>query len=648
MANSLELMATGAASLVLRTMGISADWISAICPPIVVVVALLTLIALCFASVRILTRHRLGPSAESLGPWAPTVVSPSVLPMNMGVMTPTLNVPLLVAKDWKPVISIPAGSEHLPKSTKMDLEASRMVRTETSWVKFFEALGIRPGDDRGFYQMRYESKSVNGTVPVRWKGPDLAAICSILGFQSIKSKPNTRELMELPTQWSGPLGWLQFRASSDGCIVKYRRRSVIVDQIPLELHNYYRKLDVKSPPFKLRLRLWQSIGGMCFSDDQVIYLSDTSEKMRDRGGNAEGSVDAMCEEHIECQEESSGGELVWRMFGKKSNRHKGPRESRMSQLSSQFTRGISDLLRSPSSDMKGTKGNSREMIVLRPFPGHLSVALAGELVHSRGLENDRPYEYTCSYTDKNEVDKVCEHKLGRLCMDTHSLGLMKKAVLRIQPDGFYFSPSRLLNLQLAQIWSCASSISETSPVQHDIFPISQLNLWVDEGRHGWPTDNAPERQLYNAIKLINYFQSIKSASHATFTAADMVLISRASASLRGLIGPEGMDLIWAILASPKLFGHLADRITHTTMQDLLYSRLSCKSGRFNFSQMKCSERKLAADEIKVELVGDGTFRGIQVVAAFMDVFLNFFWIDSGWVTDVALYDTTMPQSVMMC
>ncbi|KAG0137946.1 hypothetical protein HOY82DRAFT_319777 [Tuber indicum] len=643
-----ERMAIATASLAPHVTGTSAEWISAICSLIAVALALFTLITVCLASDQILIRHRLGLSKESLGPWMPTVVSPSAFRMQMRVLTPTLSVRLLVAKNWQPVISIPLGFELPPKSAKTDLEASRMVLAQASWVKFLEGLGISPGDDRGFYQMRYESESVNGIVPMRWKGPDLAAICSILGFQPIKSKPNTRKLMDLPTQWSGPLGWLQFRTSSDGCIVEYRRRSVTVDQIPLDLHNYYRNLDVESPPFKLKSRLWQSIGGMCCSDNEVIYLSDTLEKMRDRGGNVEELVDAMCDERNECPEVYSGGEVVGRMFSKKANRHRGPRGNRIPQLSPQLTRGISDLLRSPCSDVKGMKGSSRKMVVLRPSPGHLSTALAGELVHNRGLEKDRPYEYTCTHTDKNEVDKHCEHKLGRLCMDTNSLALMKKAVLRIEPDGFYFSPSRLLNLQLAQIWSCAFSISETRPNQQYIFPIGQLDLWVDEGRHGWPSDDAPERQLYNAIKLINYFQSIKSTSHPTFTAADMILISRASASLRKLIGPQGMDLVWAILASPKLFGHLADRITHTTMQDLLYSRLICKSGRFNFSQMKRSEVKLAADEIKVELVEDGTFRGIQVVAAFMDVFLNFFWIDSGWATDVALYDTTMPQSVTMC
>jgi len=650
----LEHQAIGAASGATSGTITKADWISATSSLVAAVVALLTLITVYLASIQILTRrqvYRLGLSKKSLGPWKSTVVSPSALRIQTQIRTPTLSVPLLVSKSWKPKISYPVGFELGLKRTEADLEAGRRVLAQASWVNFLEGLGVRPEDGGGLGKMQYESELVNGIVPMRWKGRDLAAICSILGFQSIGGKPNTEKLMELPTQWCGPLGWLQFRASSEGCIVEYRRRSVIKDQLSRESHDYYQELGVKSRPFKLKSRLWQSISGMCLSDNEVISLSERcrwAEEMRDREGNAEGSLNEICDEFMDCEGDFTDKEVKRKFFGRKDNCPKGLRpeafENAMSQLSPQHTGGISNLL---NSEVRATETNSKKMVVIYPSRGHLSVSIEGELVHSRGLEKDGLHEYSYIYTDEGEVGNKYEHKLGRLCMDKNLLMLMKKAVLQIEPDGFYFSPSKLLNFQVAQIWSHASWISERCPDQGCIFPIDKLELWAKEGLPRWTSEGTLERELYNAIKIINNFES---TSRAMFTTADMILVSRASVSLRGLIGSEGKDLIWAILASPEFFDYLFDLVTHTAMEDLLDSRLSCESGRFNLTLTEGSdlEGRLPLGGIKVELVKDGIFEGIQVVAALMDVFLNFFWIDRGWVTDVALYDTTMPQSVTMC
>jgi len=658
----LEHRAIGTASLAAGTMAgtiTKADWISAVSSFIAAVVALLTLITVYLASIQILTRrqaYRLGLSKKSLGTWKSAVVSPSSLRMQTQIKTPTLSVPLLVSRNWEPKISFPVGFEAGLGGTERDLEACRMVLAQASWVNFLEGLGVRPEDGGVLCKMQYESELVNGIVPMRWKGRDLAAICSILGFQSIEGRPNTRKLMELPTQWSGPLGWLQFRASSEGCIAEYRRRSVTKDQLPLESHRYYKGLGVMDRPFKLRSRLWQSISGMCLSDKEVIYLSEASEwaeGMTDRRGYGALSLDEICEDIMECKDELSDEEIKRRIFARQAHRPRGlgPEafENGMPQLSLQHPHGVSDLLRDLNSNVRATEGNSKRMAVLRPSPGNLSVSTEGELVHSRGLESDHPHEYWYIYTDKDKVGEAYKHKLGCLCMDITLLEHMKRAVLEIEPDGFYFSPSRLLNFQVAQIWSHASSISERCLAKKCIFSSGVAEFPAEKETR----ESAPERELYNAIKLINSLQMIKSTSNAMPTVADMVLISRASVSLRdGLIGGEGMDLIWAILASPKLFDHLFDLVTHTPMEDVIgsHSLLKFESGRFILEQKKRPhpEERLATGEIKVELVKDGTFGGIQVVAALIDVFLNFFWIDRSWVTDIAMYDTTMPQSVTMC
>ncbi|RPA92427.1 hypothetical protein L873DRAFT_1862036 [Choiromyces venosus 120613-1] len=600
----LDHPAAGTAPMLQNNMGTLPDWVSAICSLIATVVALLTLITVYLASIQILTRrqiYRLGLSKKSLGPWKSTVVSPSAIRMQTQIKTPTLSVPLLVQKKWKPEIAFPVGFELSPKKAHADLEAGTQVHVlaEASWVNFLQGLGLNPENGKSFYKMQYESELVNGIVPMRWKGRDLVGICSILGFQSIESDPSTRKPMQLPTRWSGPLGWLQFRASSDGCIVEYRRRAVIKDQLHEESHDYYRKLNVECRPFKLKSRLWQSISGMCLSDNE--YFTDE--------------------------------ELKGKLFGRKANRPQGLRpedfEKGMSQASSQHTRGISDLLGFLDSDFekKASEGNSKKrMAVLYLSPGHLSVAIEGELVHSRGLGQDTTYEHSYIYTDEDEVDKEYEFKLGCLRMNRDLLAYMKEAVLRIEPDGFYFSSSKLLNFQVAQIWSHASSISEKRLDKKYIFPTDRLAAWAESEPSKQLRDDSPEKQLCSAIKLINNFQLIKSTSRAMFTTADMVLISKASVSLRDLIKDTGMDLVWAILASPKVFDHLTKCITETTMEDLLASKLSCSSGFFNFEKMKCSaelDMGLSEEKIRVELVGNRTFEGIQVVATVMDVFLNF-------------------------
>ena len=209
----LEYRAAGAAILAPSTtggtVGSMTDWVSAISSLVGAVVGALVLLAVYHTWTQIFARRQIylsGLSEKSLGPWKSVVVSSSILPMQTQIRTPTLSVPLLVSKSWDPKISYPVGFELGLKRTEADLEAGRMVLAQASWVNFLEGLGVSPEDGGVFYKMQYEPELINGIVPMRWEGRDLVAICSILGFQSIGSKPDAGKLMELPTQWSGPLG----------------------------------------------------------------------------------------------------------------------------------------------------------------------------------------------------------------------------------------------------------------------------------------------------------------------------------------------------------------------------------------------------------------------------------------------------------
>ncbi|KAF8459633.1 hypothetical protein BDZ91DRAFT_766791 [Kalaharituber pfeilii] len=131
--------------------------------------------------------------------------------------TPTQYIPLeLSSESFLPIPSPEELQAGIPKTltfrgitatTRHDPE----IAPETSWDNFLGDLGIEPESD--WYQMRPEPEVHNGIVPMMRNGPDLAALCSILGFVQDTESANgelSRKPMQMPEQWVGPLGWLQF------------------------------------------------------------------------------------------------------------------------------------------------------------------------------------------------------------------------------------------------------------------------------------------------------------------------------------------------------------------------------------------------------------------------------------------------------
>jgi len=49
----------------------------------------------------------------------------------------------------------------------------------------------------------------------------------------------------------------------------------------------------------------------------------------------------------------------------------------------------------------------------------------------------------------------------------------------------------------------------------------------------------------------------------------------------------------------------------------------------------------------VPLCADGEFSTAQLVAAFVDVCLTFYWLEKKWITDVSMYSAAIPPTVMM-
>lgn len=621
--------------------GSASDWISATSSIVASIVGLVTLLTVYVAAMQLLSRrqlYRLGVSTKSLGPWKSRVVTPSLLRMQTQISTPTVSLRKLVKNDWQPKITFPVGFNN--KSTKADSDPE--ILAEASWVNFLQALGLTP-ECTEFYQMQSESELVNGIVPMRWKGRDLVGICSMLGFQSHEAKPSAKTPMPLPMLWSGPLGWLQFRASSEGCVVEYRRRAAFQNQLSVERHNYY--IDLKPRPLCLKSRLWQSINGLYLPDDRLLYIGGSdpvAEKLRNRRENTQRSVDEICEEVM--ASDMTNEQLMRVVWGKKADRPKdvspGAIEKGPSQLpQSEF---LPEYLRELSSARTRKSEQSKNVQVLRPCRGLLSIIVEGELVGIRGLDLSRCHELNRAYTDPEEVNQEFKHTLGRFRMDSDLLDLLKKAVLLLQPDGFYFTPTKHLCSDVNEIWQ---HVTDHSDKLDFVFPPDQLEgseegkQWGENGIH-----------LFHAVDLCNQFQHIKMESRVMFTIEDMVIISKASNSLRGIVTESGTDIIWAMIVSPDLFSFLVKRFAIMDVQDVLKATVEYKGEVLDCTALGATPTNMGNPGTKfpVPLMSNGTFSGAQVLAAFVDVFLTYFWIDRCWISDVAVYDATIPQSVTMC
>lgn len=614
-------------------MGLATDWISAVCSAIAAIVSLLTLIAVYLSAIQILSRrqlYHLGISKKSLGPWKSKVVLPSLLKMETRIFTPTVSLSRLVKKGWVPNLAFPIGFTYTP--TNDDPE---QVLAEASWVNFLESLGLAPEDEK-YYLMQSEPELVGGIVPMRWKGRDLVGLCSMLGFQSHEEKPSFKTPMPLPMQWSGPLGWLQFRASSDSCIVEYRRRRLFDNQLSSHVHGYYSERGIPVRPVCLGSRLWQSINGLYLPNGKLLYLGGTdrkSEMLADLDKNTQ-SIEDLC--NTVMASDPTDEEMRRMLWGRKAKRpdtvsptavEKGPTQAPESQSILESLCGLSSRDRLK----EGTYDRSMTLEVLKPCPGLLSVIVEGELANVRGLDLKHCHEYHRLYTDLDEVSaKTHPHQLGRFRVDDDLLALLKDAVLNLKPDGFYFSPTFHLYRDIIEIWK---HVDDQSNVLKEIFPKTKE----------WKTlSTTQNKDLYHAMTLCNEFQHIKITSRAVFTIDDMGVISKASVSLRRIVSQEGLDLIWAIIVSPDLFTGLVEQMAQMEVEAVIKTTVKCTGKTLDCTSLGLDKR------YPVPLMDDGKFSGTQILAALMDVFLTYFWFESCWISDVAVYDATVPQSVIMC
>ncbi|OCL12009.1 hypothetical protein AOQ84DRAFT_421518 [Glonium stellatum] len=605
------------------------NWLSTVSSVAAALVGMATLLTVYIAALQLSSQnrvYRLGLSWRSLGLWKSKVAKSA------------LRLAFLVRKQWKPSIIFPPG---FPKASNSDVEESDHVQAKASWVNFMQALALSP-DNGALYEMQDAPELVNGIVPMQWTGKDLVGICSILGFQSHESKPSFTSPMPLPMQWSGPLGWMQFRSNSNGCVAEFRRKMHMFNQISENMHRYWQSYDMPHESYFLRSRLWNSINGFCLPDDGTLYLGGADKHERPQEAEDEPDLSqAQLLQHL-TSSDLSEQDIMRTLFGKKENRPKALRRE-------VERNGLAQAKRPPEKDMakfldamlRNTMDSLNKIQVLRPCPGLLSVSVQGELAYSRGLRIEKCKEYDRKYTEPEDVDTLKHpHKLGNLYMDEGILALMKEALLLLKPDGFYFSPTCAL---YHDVWQAYKHIEEQSNKLMQIFPDS-CNLQ--------PPQN--ETCLYYAMNLCNELQKTRKTARAVFSVDDMRLLAKASCALKPIISSQqndhGNDLVWAMLSCPELSSDLRKLLEATNLSEFLAAKAKSENGILDCTSLPGMDHAVneKAGKYNILLVRDGEFTGTQILAALSDVFVTYFWIEKKWVTDVVAYNHTIPQSVTMC
>ncbi|RFU74457.1 hypothetical protein TARUN_7782 [Trichoderma arundinaceum] len=678
------------------------DWVSAVSGLVAAFVSIITLFTVYIGAMQLLSQNRMyrhGLSWRSVGPWKSTVARWQLLGLGRRIMSPTVNLGFLVENNWHLQISFPRG---FPKSNPKkrrntknsenpnDVEkGEKPVMAKSSWVNFMQALGLSP-EESNLYELRDAPELLNGTIPMHWTGKDLVGLCSILGFQSHEDSPSFKTPMPLPMQWSGPLGWLQFRSSPNGCVVEFRSRMDIHNQISLKFHKHYEEKQsdnqIPSEADPLRSRLWNSINGLALHDS-TLYLGGADR--RKIGHNEEEKSDQALLEDLMAQD-LAADDIIHKMFGKmdvQPNALRSDVDRNGALRTQQEDKGDKDTPDFLASMLRDTVETFNKKKIFVPCKGLLSVTVEGELAFNRGLGIRKCFEYVREFKEDHEIDhKMFPYCIGDLYMDDILIDKLKEALLLLWPDGYYFSPTARLARDLNTIYD---HIEQQSNVLEDIFPaaciqrIKSLSNSVEASglnnkqgqkviasKQSSLTPSGTASVLPTAMELCNDLQSTRKTARATYSVNDMRLIARACAELRSTLkeelGENWGDVVWAILYCRDLPKAVLQTIKELQSEHVFNAKVYCKDGQLDFSALvvgspddeedngddesivdsEFSQKKIGYS--KLPCVEDQSFSGRQVLTAMALIFITYYWTDNRWITDVAVYDATMPQSVLMC
>lgn len=589
------------------------------------------------------------------------------------ISTPKLDVNRLVKRKWSPTFTFPGGT----KRHQFDEEKQP---AEATWVNFLETIGISPAEtDESSYVMQTQQDIVNGIVPMRWTGGELVAVCSALGFQTIRDMKSAGEAqkvpMPLPMIWSGPPGWIYFRSSTDGCIAEFKRRQLLTTQFSADIHQsmteFHRRLGAPRRQVDISRRLWQCLQGMSIGN-KTLYLGGQDRAPKDkRRAPKQPKISPSDEPDFNIEQ-----------------------LDRICRETSDFE--VRDITKRLFPDASGSKNNpesNRILHVLAKCPGLLSVDTNGEFAYIFGLDISADGCQTLDRVSVPENERDHEkypYTLGILCFGHEVAHLIKQAVLKFVPDGFFFCPCTMLYHDIRSMWKTVRRALKTATDPDtglrvdELFPLRLI---------GQPTsatsqDFRASSDLLLILKFINACWSNTYNGHTTYTFDDIGFFQTASDTLkRMIIGTDSnelnMDIVWAMLASPDVFPFLMDKLRKSDINLSLTLRIKVKSvpkttarpAPISIHTRNGSQRstqtlgsipkpKPAYDASYAELVvtidgqedetfqapfmADAQYDGLQVLAAVCHVIVNHFWMKKRWIQSVSDYTVTIPNSVKMC
>lgn len=693
---------------------------------IAAIVAILTLVTVYVAGIQLAARrqlYQLGLSKGSLGQWRGKVVTRPGwhLGMSNQIQTPVVRFAKLVKADWQPKLadtgSTPKACEEtfgrignilgaiaLPAHARLvDCEAQvtfshleEVDRPEASWVNFLDVLGIQPCDE-DLYELQPEPELFKGIVPMRWRGRDFAALCSMLGFQAA-STASTKTTMELPTQWSGPLGWMQFRASSEGCVVEFRLRmgEGCPTYLPYDTREFFK--NARPAPMHFARRAWQSIGGYVYNSldsstspgsvgkncaPRILFFSGIRDKTKVKPPPR--TVDELFRQ-VMAKKDASDEDLRNIVLGSQQEQwNDDPANDGSDSESSRLLDGLSQLL--PSDLGRGsrqktcqrkTKG-SRKLELLTEDPGLLHTVADGTWADTRGLQwRNRVDEY-CRFliSDAELAIRGNCFRAGNLCIDkTKLLPRVKSALSFLRPDGFYFSPTHLMAADLKDIFEHVMCQLGTFKKKSDIFSLNAMSPLNDLRQSQFkPMVGAtstqkhplkPHETVLHAATLINAIHCATQNGRNHLRHEEIQLLSNASWMLTQILqhtGPCAADFEWAVMMSAPLFEHLLKWFgseefkLDTEFLDKPCVSIELVDGEENTSTIRFKNKGYVNDMWPSErltgiytlpLVSKGELDGKTVIYAFLNVLFIYFWvIPLRWSSDVQRYDSTIPLSVIM-
>jgi hypothetical protein len=499
-------------------------------------------------------------------------------------------------------------------------------------------------------------------------------------------------------QWNGPIGYLQFRPSDEGCVVEFLPPTWGADLLSETLYDFYESAPRTRDPNFLAIRLWCSIRGLRLKNGKILYLSRA------------GATTPATWYPGDCKE----GEMIFHLL-----------------------EPCPALLLSNIVDCEIAFGNGLDIRQCVEYVR--SCASESEAVLTKSNNGELWYPVK-PFTE--ELKERFPYTFGVLRMDLCLLKYIKEVVELLKPDGYYFSAPTTLLMDVSNIFNAIYSYPR---LYKDLcFP----RLSIDD-----LPDHPHRDAIYHAMLLCNECQFMHSKSQAfQITIDDTAILSKASEMLRKVVKAPA-DLSWAMLVCPDLFTDLADMFEEPEwLKKCLEQTVICKeeildgtellaeylaskthnndetkhgddntrasgvestrssrhlpSNRSSANSLKSSteQNRNRGDSItsnhsdysgtdnreqigndngdnvgeagntnndddqdeatsssmswesinapcptySVPLCADGEYTGWQLVAAFCDVMITFHWIEYGLESNVNMYTNVIPQTITMC